>query len=50
MGDKWDESKFSPNDPRNIMIDPDAVIQAYIEKVEHKYSDKTKLNVCCLVA
>ena len=50
MNDKWEESKFSPNDPRNIMIDPDTIIQAYIEKVEHKYSNKTNLNVCCLAA
>lgn len=30
MSGDWDESKFDPNDPRNIMVDPDQVVKACV--------------------
>ena len=29
MSGKWDETKFRPNDPRNIMVDPAKVVEMY---------------------
>ena len=29
MGSEWDESKFKPQDPRNLLVDPDVVVTAY---------------------
>ena len=29
MGSEWDESKFKPQDPRNLLVDPEVVISAY---------------------
>jgi hypothetical protein len=33
MGKEWDESKFYSEDPRNSLIDPAVVMEAYINKV-----------------
>ena len=48
MGDKWDESRFDPNDPRNVMVDPSAVIEAYADKIAK--GNKVADNVRCLAA
>jgi hypothetical protein len=29
MSGKWEEQKFNPQDPRNIMVDPSKVVEAY---------------------
>lgn len=29
MGDDWDESKFDPDDPRNVLVDPERVVDQY---------------------
>ena len=29
MGDKWDETKFNDNDPRNNMVEPRLIIDEY---------------------
>jgi len=29
MGDEWDEARFVESDPRNVMVDPDAVVSSY---------------------
>ena len=28
-GSEWDENKFKPQDPRNLLVDPDVVVEAY---------------------
>jgi ADP-heptose:LPS heptosyltransferase len=48
MKGKWDESKFDPNDPRNALIDPEAVVTAYKNLIT-KGKDKP-VNVHCLTA
>jgi len=48
MDKTWDESKFDPNDPRNVMVDPSAVIAAYKDKIAK--GDVTQDNVVCLSA
>jgi len=48
MKGKWDETKFDPNDPRNALIDPDAVVTAYKNLIT-KGKDKSA-NVHCLTA
>jgi hypothetical protein len=48
MGAQWDESKFDPNDPRNVMVDPSIIVKAYKDKVAK--SDKFAENVYCLTA
>ena len=48
MKGKWDESKFDPNDPRNALLDPDAVVAAY-KNLTAKGKDKP-VNVHCLTA
>lgn len=48
MKDKWDESRFEPNDPRNIMVDPEEIIEAYTAKVNT--GKLIEMNVHCLSA
>jgi ADP-heptose:LPS heptosyltransferase len=48
MGEKWDESKFVPEDPRNAMLDPQIVVDAY--KRTRNKGDATLSNVLCLAA
>jgi hypothetical protein len=48
MKGKWDETKFDPNDPRNALLDPDAVVAAY-KNLTAKGKDKP-VNVHCLTA
>ena len=48
MGEKWDEAKFDPEDPRNSLVDPVKVVEAYKAKLA-----KGKVlpeNVVCLSA
>jgi len=33
MAQEWDDSKFDPNDPRNIMVEPDKIVSAYKSKL-----------------
>jgi len=48
MGERWDESKFNPEDPRNGLVEPEAVVHAYKEKLA---TGKTlPENVVCLSA
>ena len=48
MKGKWDESKFDPTDPRNVMVDPAAVVAAYKDKLNTGKSLPD--NVMCLTA
>ena len=48
MSSKWDESKFDDSDPRNIMLDPAAVLESY-KKLTAKGKD-APVNVFCLTA
>ena len=48
MKDKWDESKFDPTDPRNVMVDPSVVVAAYKDKLNTGKSLPD--NVMCLTA
>ena len=48
MKGKWDESRFSDSDPRNVMVDPDTVVEAYL-KLTTKGKGKP-VNVYCLTA
>ena len=48
MSGKWDESKFDPNDPRNIMVEPAKVIAAYKDKLN---TGKNAIkNIQCMAA
>jgi len=33
QGETWDESKFDALDPRNILVDPDAIVEQYLKGV-----------------
>jgi len=33
---KWEESKYDPDDPRNIMIDPERVLNEYVKTQKNK--------------
>jgi ADP-heptose:LPS heptosyltransferase len=48
MKGKWDESRFSDSDPRNVMVDPETVVEAYL-KLTTKGKGKP-VNVYCLTA
>jgi hypothetical protein len=48
MGNKWDAKKFDPADPRNVLVDPVAVVEAY-KNLTTKGKDKP-VNVHCLTA
>jgi len=48
MKDKWDDSKFDPSDPRNIMVDPALVVQSYKDKIAK--GSQVVDNVLCLTA
>jgi len=45
MKNKWDESKFNDSDPRNIMVDPEVVFNAY-EKRDTLSKNQTKSVYC----
>ena len=48
MGKKWDARKFDPADPRNVLVDPRSVVEAYSAltvKIENK-----PINTYCLTA
>jgi hypothetical protein len=32
MKDKWDNTKFTDTDPRNVMVDPEIVFNAYVNR------------------
>ena len=46
MKDKWDDSKYNDVDPRNIMVDPNDVVKAYINR--DKLSKNQTNEVYCL--
>jgi hypothetical protein len=48
MKDKWDESKFDPNDPRNSLVDPNVVVAAYKDKLAK--GKGVSENVFCLAS
>jgi len=48
MGDTWDETKFNPEDPRNSLIDPQAVVDAYSQTLAKGKTEPE--NVLCLSA
>lgn len=48
MKDKWDESKYDMDDPRNVCVDPDEVVKAY--KALIRKGDKTPTNIRCMSA
>lgn len=48
MGDKWNESLFDSEDPRNSLIDPERVVEAYKSKLAK--GDALPDNVVCLSA
>lgn len=48
MKDKWDESKYDMNDPRNVCVDPDEVVKAY--KALMRKGNKTPTNIRCMSA
>ena len=48
MKDKWDESRFDMNDPRNVLVDPAVVVAAYKDKLNTGKSLPD--NVMCLTA
>jgi hypothetical protein len=48
MGSKWDESRFVADDPRNVMLDPQAVVEAYKRTVRR--GNELPRNVLCLTA
>ena len=48
MKDKWDEAKFEPTDPRNVMVDPSVVVAAYKDKLSTGKS--VPENVTCIRA
>jgi len=48
MGDTWDETKFNPEDPRNSLIDPQAVVNAYSQTLAKGKTEPD--NVMCLSA
>jgi len=45
MKNKWDESKFNDSDPRNIMVDPEVVFNAYENR--HKLGKNQTTGVYC---
>jgi ADP-heptose:LPS heptosyltransferase len=45
MKHKWDESKFNESDPRNIMVDPEVVFNAY-ENRDKLNKNQTKSVYC----
>jgi ADP-heptose:LPS heptosyltransferase len=48
MKGKWDENRFSDSDPRNVMVEPSAVVEAY-QNLTATGKDKP-VNVYCLTA
>jgi hypothetical protein len=48
MGEKWNEALFSSEDPRNSLIDPDRVVEAYKSKLAK--GETVPDNVVCLSA
>jgi ADP-heptose:LPS heptosyltransferase len=48
MKDKWDEARFNPEDPRNVLIDPKVVVEAYKKRLATGKTLPT--NVVCLSA
>jgi ADP-heptose:LPS heptosyltransferase len=48
MDGKWDESRFKDSDPRNIMIDPESVLESYNNLTAT--GEDTPVNVYCLTA
>jgi hypothetical protein len=48
MDGKWDETKFNPEDPRNTLIDPQAVVDAYRKTLAK--GETLPENVFCLTA
>jgi len=46
MKEKWDDSKFIDSDPRNVMVDPEQVVQAYLNR--EKLSKNQTKEVYCL--
>lgn len=48
MGDKWNESLFDSEDPRNSLIDPERVVEAYKSKLAK--GNALPENVVCLSA
>lgn len=48
MGETWDETKFDPNDPRNTLVDPTVVVDAY--KNQMATGKDEPVNVYCLTA
>lgn len=47
MKDKWDESKYIESDPRNVMVDPEIVYQAY--KNRDKLTKYQTKHVACAI-
>lgn len=47
MKDKWDESKYIENDPRNVMVDPDIIIKSYKER--NKLNKNQTKEVYCQI-
>lgn len=48
MGDKWNDALFDSEDPRNSLIDPERVVEAYKSKLAK--GDALPENVVCLSA
>lgn len=48
MGKRWDEARFDANDPRNVLVDPQAVVEAYKRTLSKGQFVPT--NVMCLTA
>lgn len=48
MGETWEESKFDHDDPRNVMVDPEKVIDAY--KAHISTGSASVDNVRCMTA
>lgn len=44
MTDKWDETRFNPEDPRNPMVDPEIVFNSFIN---HYENPKDNVEVLC---
>lgn len=48
MGKEWDESKFDPQDPRNVLVEPERVVEAYKAKITTGFDSSS--NLVCLTA
>jgi len=48
MDEEWNEAKFDSDDPRNVLVDPDRVVEAY--KASISTGKAKNANVVCLSA